>query len=471
MDIISIMVFLISDLIVIGVFAGIYGGKYKYKEGMILGVHVPSYAVDDPDVRVLTEKYRKQSKRIYIWNLALSLGIMFLYFWYISLFIIAWSIWLIGFTTLAIAHLYRIHRKMYDLKVEKNWLIGPPVQNIPADTKVFSESGKQPLSHWWHLPAILLTLAAFFFIPGFREYWGEDWERWLLPGVIVLLELIFWLVHYWYNNRRNVVYSMDSQVNLTLNSLDKNVWSAIWLISDYLNFLSFIVLIYPLKNQGILRVGNFFAFFIIQVIMAACLIIGTLIIKNKRSEILAGDKERILVDDDVYWKNGWYYNPEDKQLIVQDRMCSTNFTLNMAKTSAKVITAITVVGVILLLIWMCGIFVNMEFTKIGLRMNENQIEILSGGYDYTFSDKEIQDVEVVEELPDEKLNRTNGASTSDYLLGKFRGSQSGELRLYIYRGYSPILKIKLPEFTIYINSKEPEEVETWYETLRIKQIQ
>ena len=103
---------------------------------------------------------------------------------------------------------------------------------------------------------------------------------------------------------------------------------------------------------------------------------------------------------------------------------------------------------------------------MGIEKNGNQVEILAGSYEYTFSMKEIEDIEVVKALPDEKLNRINGTDTSEYLLGKFRGMQAGNLRLYIYRGYSPILKIVLPEFTIYINSKEPGEVTEWYEALR-----
>ncbi|HIU75983.1 MAG TPA: hypothetical protein IAC62_08890 [Candidatus Pelethocola excrementipullorum] len=465
MDFLFIVIFLIVNLLVVGVFAGIYGGKYKYKDGMILGVHIPSYAADDPEVSVITENYRKQSKKIYLWSTVISLGVMLFYYWYLSLFMIAWSIWLIGWLTLATVHLFRSHRRMYDLKVEKNWLIGPPVQTVLVDTNVSLESDKLPLSYWWHLPVILLTLGAFFFIPGFKEYWGAGWESWILPGTILMLELLFCLLHYWYNNRRNVVYSMDSQVNLTLNRLDKRIWSVIWLLTDYLNFIAFMVLIYPLKSQDKLGVVNFFVFCAIQAIMVSVLFIGALVLKNRRSEILSEDKKTVLVDDDVYWKNGWYYNPDDKQLMVQDRLCSINFTFNMAKTSAKIMTGIALIGTVLLLVWMCAIFVKMDFTKMGIEKNGNQVEILAGSYEYTFSMKEIEDIEVVKALPDEKLNRINGTDTSEYLLGKFRGMQAGNLRLYIYRGYSPILKIVLPEFTIYINSKEPGEVTEWYEAL------
>ena len=34
--------------------------------------------------------------------------------------------------------------------------------------------------------------------------------------------------------------------------------------------------------------------------------------------------------------------------------------------------------------------------------------------------------------------------------------------MYIYRGYSPILKIELPQYTVLINSQEKSETERWY---------
>ena len=37
------------------------------------------------------------------------------------------------------------------------------------------------------------------------------------------------------------------------------------------------------------------------------------------------------VDDDIYWKNGWYNNPRDRRWVVPSRMCSSNYSFNMGK--------------------------------------------------------------------------------------------------------------------------------------------
>lgn len=297
MDIVLLVIFIASDLLVVGCFAGVYGKKYKYKDGMLLGVHIPGYAVNEPETQSLIKIYRRKSRIFYVSNLIFSVGITALYFWYLSVFMVVWSIWLIGFIILGTALVFGYHRKLYDLKVEKNWMAGSPT------------------------------------------------------------------------------------------------------------------------------------------------------------------------DDDVYWKNGWYNNPEDGDLLIEDRLCSTNFSLNMAKTSAKVLTGILVTGTVLLLIWICALFVKMDFTSIDMRVKQKQVTITAGAYDYSFSPEEIQEIKVVNQLPKDNLRRVNGAATDDKLLGKFREDTAGELKLYINRGYTPILKIVLPELTIYINSKEPGDVETWYQEL------
>ena len=42
-------------------------------------------------------------------------------------------------------------------------------------------------------------------------------------------------------------------------------------------------------------------------------------VKKKKAQILAADDAPIYVDDDYYWRNGWYNNPVDPRLIVPDR--------------------------------------------------------------------------------------------------------------------------------------------------------
>lgn len=118
------------------------------------------------------------------------------------------------------------------------------------------------------------------------------------------------------------------------------------------------------------------------------------------------------------------------------------------------------------MIWMCVLFIKMDFVEMRMQIGSEQIGIESGMYDLSFSREDIESVEIVENLPEEKLVRTNGAAMEEYLPGKFPGKETGECRLYIYRGYTPILKIVVPEYTIYINSKTENQLEQWYQALK-----
>lgn len=71
--------------------------------------------------------------------------ICLLNFWYISVFILVWSLWIVEMAAGAVALVYRTHRKLYDLKVERGW-IGSSGSHILAavDTKTRTECRKTP---------------------------------------------------------------------------------------------------------------------------------------------------------------------------------------------------------------------------------------------------------------------------------------------------------------------------------------
>ena len=217
MDIALLVIFLITDWSIVGIFAAVYGGKHRYREGMIFGVHVPESAVLDKDTAALTAHYRKVNRNFYIINLAAGTGAAFLSLGHLSIFMIVWTLWLLAFCVVSMGLLFFAHRRMYSLKVSKKWIVGEPVRTVIVDTSVSSVSEKLPFSHWWHLPVILASILALFFLPHLREYFGDSYLRFLLPGAVLLMEAIFWFVHVWYSHRENVVYSNDSKINLAVN--------------------------------------------------------------------------------------------------------------------------------------------------------------------------------------------------------------------------------------------------------------
>lgn len=45
-----LIIFLITDISMVGIFAGVYGNIAKYREGMLMGVHIPKSELEHPPV-------------------------------------------------------------------------------------------------------------------------------------------------------------------------------------------------------------------------------------------------------------------------------------------------------------------------------------------------------------------------------------------------------------------------------------
>ena len=74
---------------------------------------------------------------------------------------------------------------------------------------------------------------------------------------------------------------------------------------------------------------------------------------------------------------------------------------------------------------------------------------------FLFDKKEIEDAELLEDLPEEDFVRINGLSDSRQLLGKFKGEESGKA-MFLYPAWRNTgFKIKLPEYTVFSTVKNP----------------
>lgn len=458
------IIFTGTNLIIVGVCWAVYGKKVKYEEGMLLGVHVPPYAQDEPDVRELLERYQSRSKRFYLGNMIFSFVILALVFYRTSVFILVWTVWLLAFVGVAVGMICVYHRRLYDLKVERGWFGREGANIVIADIHTPHEVQKKAVSVLWHVLFLLLTgmLCA---VPPVRQYLLAEPEGWLFPGMTMGITLLFLICHNWTNRSGNRIYSEDSELNIRINGLEKRSWSVIWILCDLLNFSGMVLLCYGTGKNQWLDIGYLIGYIALLTLSAVPILAGLFCLKKRKAELLKENKAPLYIDDDVYWKNGWYENPNDKRWFVQDRLCSMNYTSNMAKPLMKWLTVLTLAGVVLGCLWLDVIFLRQDFGTFTLNVQGQEVSVDGLGYDIEFQIGDIEGAELIEELPDEKMNRTNGMADDRRLLGKFRGRETGECRLYIERGYSPILKLTLPEYTVFINSREPEQTQGWYEEL------
>ena len=454
------VLFAVIDLVIIGIFYAVYGTKRKYSEGMLLGVHLPQSAAESEEVTAFMERYRRNTKIFYAVNVVISTAVCAFCFWYISVFMIVWSVWLLEFCVGAMVLLYGNHRKLYDMKVEKGWIGSGGSRIMAVDTKAAVQSGRMGLSPWWHLLFCALILMPCI-DTDIRKYLMTSDDGWIFPVTGILISLTFGILHIAILRMRNKVYSEESDLNVEVNRMQKNVWSWALAGSSLFNAAAYLVVVSGIDETGWISTGVLVIYSIMEAIPGFFLIGGFFYMRSRKEKLLQKNVRPLYIDDDVYWKNGWYSNPNDKRLMVQDWACSWNYTTNMAKPAGKIFMFLAIVFVAVCLVWGCVEMWKIDFVPIEVNPTGTQVEITSGYSDYEIAYDDITGVELLDSLPDDDYRRINGGEDQHKMMGRFKGEKTGKCQIYLYVGYTPVLEIMTEDGPVYVNSRDGQVTEEW----------
>ena len=458
------VMFALIDLVVIGIFYAVYGTKRTYSEGMLLGVHLPQSAAESGEVTAFMARYHRNTKIFYAVNVVISTAVCGVCFWYFSVFMIIWSVWLLEFCIGAMVLLYGNHRKLYDMKVERGWIGSSGSRIMAVDTKAAARSGRMGLSAWWHLLFCALILMPCL-DADIRKYMMTSEDGWIFPVTGLLVSLTFGILHAAILRMRNKVYSEDSDLNVEINRMQKNVWSWALVGSSLFNAAAYLFVVSGIDANGWLSTGVLVIYCIMESMPGVFMIGGFFYMRSRKEKQLQKNARPLYIDDDVYWKNGWYSNPNDKRLMVQDWACSWNYTTNMAKPAGKICMFLAIVFVAVCLVWGCVEMWKIDFVPIGVNVSEDQVEITSGYSDYVIDCDDITGVELLEKLPNDDYRKINGGEDPHKMLGRFKGENTGKCRMYLYVGYTPILEITTGDGPVYVNSEDGEKTEEWMREL------
>lgn len=463
-EIVMCVMALFVNLLVVGCFALVYGTKMKYENGMLFGIHMPKEAQKDPEVKILMEQYVVRMKKFYWWNVAGAVLSGLLAFSYTSIFMFGWMFWIFEFTIGSMGFLCMNHRKLYDIKVKHQWFAAEGADIVVIDTGASAKAEEKRIPAVWHLPAVVI-LAWLCFLPGMRRWVQEEAANILVPGMALLTAGLFWVLHIWTNRRRCEPYSENTQINTAIHVRERRMWAWIGLVGTYTSLIGMGEILWQISRKGYLDVVDTIICVIFSMAGGLFILAAILWMMKKRQELLKTEEPLSYVDDDIYWKNGWYNNPRDRRWVVPSRMCSSNYSFNMGKPGVRYLTGALGSVIVIGVLWLVVVFFGMDFVRPQLSIDGNQVTVRSAEYGISFDRKEIEDAELLENLPEEDFVRINGLSDSRQLLGKFKGEESGKAMFYIRRGETPVLKIKLPEYTVFINSEESGKVKEWYEEL------
>lgn len=354
--------------------------------------------------------------------------------------------------------------KAVHIKVKNRWFAGTGANIVVIDTAASAQAEEKQIRALWHLPAFLIFVILCL-MSEVRAWIQEETVHLLVPVTAFLVTGVFWGLHVWSNQRRCEVFSENSRKNTAVHVRERRMWAWILLVGTYTNLAGMGVLLWQISRKGYLDTVDLIICVLLSLAGGLFILAAILWMMKKRQELLKTEEPLSYVDDDIYWKNGWYNNPRDRRWVVPSRMCSSNYSFNMGKPGVRYLTGALGSVIVIGVLWLVVVFFGMDFVRPQLSIDGNQVTVRSAEYGISFDRKEIEDAELLENLPEEDFVRINGLSDSRQLLGKFKGEESGKAMFYIRRGETPVLKIKLPEYTVFINSEESGKVKEWYEEL------
>lgn len=355
MGIFLFVTFLICDLVTCLLCKFVYQQNFVYQNGMLLGVHIPREQLLCPQVEALCGQ-SKRRWRIYQ-NIHIALGslLCLLGFFSAEWLVLIWVFWfllyLAGMEVLMVTPL----RRMYRIKQEQGWIREKCRRTVYIDTELSALSKQMAPRAFWHLPLLAAEAAAgtALYIHSRQENGQVGSEMTVLGGIALAVTLLVWAMHLYLAEKRNVVYSQSSKVNIAVNRLIKRAWARAFLGADVWNCVAWLYLALRriCVDPGMaIQAGDWFVYGLLQLAAAIAALLPWGNAFQKRRDILAADGQPVEVDDDEYWKNGWYENPHDPHLFVQNRLCDTNYTFNMARPAARWIN----VGITLVLVGSLG---------------------------------------------------------------------------------------------------------------------
>ncbi len=421
------------------------------KNNVILNTTLPRDVHKDPRVLEIIKEFKKTNLLIFLASLVPtpiilliqkpSFMILFLCVWLTAVFLV--NNWVI-----------RIYSgKVSALKRENQWFVGN-THTITVDLEVTRAKARMAVSKLWFLPS--LTVALILLILGLVSE-----EVYFFPGVAAVFGVITYYFLYTLTTRERArAYSEDTEINMAVTRTSIRFWSICWTALAALDVVFMIIMLVATRthNETLGIIG------IVSMVFAslAAIFLTHSKIRSCQDLLLAGSKSSICVDEDYYWRGGFYNNPSDSRTLV-DKRIGIGQTINVGTRKGKMAYYSLIIGLPVFLLTLFLLFLGMDTAKFELTISDNQVEIISPMYGYEFPLSDIQSITTVDTVP--SGSRTNGAATSEYRLGNFSLKGYGRSKLYVYNNQPQYIVLELPDLYIFFSAKTPEQTQEYYELL------
>lgn len=420
----------------------------------------PADKIDDPKVLSFRKNYRKRQFQLAFILTILDLSLLipmkdsiFMMLFFVLLYI-----------TIAAGYLLQIRyiRKGHQLIIENNWQLTE--QPIQVNTALVIEKNRKLVSPWWFVVSFGLLLLLTFVLHN----QGMESLTWIL-FITCGLTLALFVVGWWAIGRLPVRALTDDQtINRQYNDLTKFYWSAFMVTTSF--FVNLVIYL-PLLTVNLSN--RFFEVLMISEFLLIFLFCGLTFwwlfrLRNKQDQLLTQTPSFRYTGDDYYWRYGIYYNPDDRRLMIPDRI-GLNITINLARVGGKIfIGLIPILLIAAMLIVVVPLYV-LDYHPDPLTYEVKQESVLLDGPYYReqkISFQDIEKVSLIEQLPPTGM-KVNGLATENYAIGSFKvGGKSATL--FIDHQSKPILKITTKKRDYYYTNTDSAVTKQAYQSIQAR---
>ena len=391
----------------------------KFKKNIAVGVTFMEEGKQDAEVIARLNRYKKQIKMITIvLLLAVIPGVFVSKFWILLTYYLVWTdvtifIYAIPF--------YLCNKDLKAIKKRRGWV---------------QHSGEKVELDMENIPNFKEISPLLFIIPCIVSLLPLVWDRtfYVLYITSAVSVPVFWFSYrYFYRNRSERI-NEEKDLTRVLTQIRHYNWSKIWIVVSWMTI--------PLSFSGLLFISHPASALTLIFLVTAVICVEAMGIEIKlrrmQEKLTKGSGVGAIVDEDDKWIGGMiYYNPNDSRLIVNERV-GMNTTLNLARTSGKIITLFFLI--LILVLPFTGPAMNVYYKQpIKIEVTKDEVEASQGITNYCIKLSDIKNVELIDELPDD-LVRVNGTSFDDLLKGDFRDGNEN-LTLMLRPNSKPFIRV------------------------------
>lgn len=437
--------------------------KYVY------GVSKGEDKLDEEKSRIVGEvvrKYRKQALQIMILEIVISFALLAVPG--VGLSISIWIFWLLASLIIMFIPYSRGNKELKAYKKELGINMSVKVSYVDLTLAGTIHSVKLlPFAIPVCIGIVTFILAVLLDnnIINYPAYESTGISLSFTTGTFLSVYVVLIAIAIYMDRQRNIVISMDSTVNSNYNRARKKVFADSNLCLVWINTIFLIISIglsFVKDNETL------FIIFWIAYILAIFAGSVAFMKRKYRIEEMYKDKTEDVdskeANDDNWLWGIFYFNRDDKRTWVEKRT-GYGITINMATKAGKALMwflTAALIGCLCLCIYLGAL----EMTPIKVKVENGQVICHQLTDDYTIAIDKIENVELLEGIPEGKFERANGTSYDALQKGNFTVAGEKNCKLFRNPQVTNVIRIKSDNITYYISAQTDDETKDLYLQLK-----